>query len=170
MAEEAQRGGIGSRRIVVGVDDSAESHAALRWAAAEAVLRGAELWMVHAYSYPVSITWHTVPVLARPECCDRAAEEMLARIELDQLGGHAGVTVRRVALPGVPADALVDLSEGSELLVVGGRTHPSVLGAVLGSVGRAVERYAHCPVVVVHVTDVRPEEGNGGVEIFRAAS
>ena len=139
------------RRIVVGVDDRAESHAALRWAAREAEQHGAELWMVHAYSYPMPIAWHTVPLVGRPECCDRAAQELVSRIEFDQLGSHPNLTVRRIAVAGFAADVLLEASEGAELLVVGAKAGHSMRHAVYGSVARAVERRAPCPVVVVHV-------------------
>ena len=53
-----------------------------------------------------------------------------------------------------PADALITLSEDARLVVVGSRGRGGLVGAVLGSVGRAVLHRAHCPVAVV-----RPSAG-----------
>jgi len=142
------------RRILVGVDDTPESHAAVAWAAGEAWARDAELWMVHAYTRPVPIAWHTVPLPPRPGCCDAAAEQMLSRLELELLGPDPQLRVRRIAVEGVAADVLCRLSINADLLVVGGRRHPALREVVMGSVARAVTRSAHCPVTVVHPDDV----------------
>jgi len=139
--------------IVVGVDHSDEAHAALRWAGAEAGSRRAELWMVHAYAYPVFLAWHTVPMTLDPERWQKGADEMLHQMELEQLGPHPGLTVRRIAAPGLARDLLVDESEGAALLVIGRRRHHQVKESLSGSASQVIQR-ARCPVVIVHPEDV----------------
>ena len=154
--ESGPRGRSESRtavaHIVVGVDHSDEARAALRWAAAEAASLGAELWMVHAYAYPVFLAWHTVPMQLDPERWQRSADEMLHQMELEQLGPHPGLTVRRMAEPGLARDLLVEESEGAALLVIGRHRHHQVRESLSGSASHVIQR-ARCPVVIVHPED-----------------
>ncbi|HEX5266646.1 MAG TPA: universal stress protein, partial [Acidimicrobiales bacterium] len=126
--------------VAVGVDGSKESRATVRWAAAEAFWREAELCLVYAYTYPVSIAWHRLPLVARPECCDQAAEEMLAHIERDELGGYPSLAVRRIAVPGLAADVLMEVGRTADLLVVGATARHPLGHTLLGSVARALTR------------------------------
>jgi nucleotide-binding universal stress UspA family protein len=145
--------------IVVGVDGSAHGRQALRFALAEAALRGARLDVVH--------TWDTPPLTAtgvgmipafgllRQELGDAARDALEA--ELAHAGdGAAGVRIERHVTQGDPAGALVERAAGAGLLVVGSRGHGGVTGAVLGSVSRACLHHAACPVAVVH--DAGPSE------------
>ena len=141
----------------MGVDDSDESRAAVCWAADEARLRGEALWMVHAYSYPMPIAWHTVPVIPHTQRSDRAAEDMVARMERESLGTHPDLIVRRVTLPGTVLDVLGEMSEGADLLVIGAKGRHPLRGVVTGSGPSAVSRRVGCPVVVVHAHDPGPE-------------
>lgn len=151
--------------IVVGVDHSDEAHAALRWAAAEAASRGVELWMTHAYAYPVFLAWHTVPMVLDPERWQRSADEMLHQMELEQLGSHPGLTVRRIAEPDLARDLLVDESEGAALLVIGRHRHHQVKESLSGSASQVIQ-HARCPVIIVHPEDApgpfaSAEQGRG---------
>jgi nucleotide-binding universal stress UspA family protein len=46
--------------ILVGVDDSQAAAEAVRWAAAEAALRGSSLRVVHAWELPRFAGWETL--------------------------------------------------------------------------------------------------------------
>jgi len=139
-------------RIVVGVDGSEESKRALRWAAAEAKLRGAALRVVHAWTFPYIAAGPGLdPVLDAQMIEDvrRNAEELVQH-ELAALGDEAaGVDVERVVVEGAPAPALIEAARGSDLLVVGSRGHGGFSGLLLGSVSQQCSHHAPCPLVIV---------------------
>ncbi len=136
--------------IVVGLDGSEHSLAALRWAAAEARLRSTGLRVVSAYATPVMTTGYEV---AAPDPDDlRAASRGL----LDAAVGSAadeglldGLDVAVEVLDGHPGERLIECSATAELLVVGSRGHGGFVGLLLGSVTTYCVNHAHCPVVVV---------------------
>ena len=130
------------RRIVVGVDGSAWSKAALAWAVRQAELTGAVVEAVTAWELPATSGLDPHLYLDYPA----AAAKMLAGA-IAGAGGRA--TVHPQVIPGHPAEVLVGASAGAELLVVGSRGHGGFLGALLGSVSLHCLHHAHCPVVVV---------------------
>ncbi|HYB86743.1 MAG TPA: universal stress protein [Streptosporangiaceae bacterium] len=134
--------------IVVGVDGSPQSQAALDWALDEAVLRNAHLTAL-AVAPAVSGYWgivsQTDPSHEEQERVNRAAKEMVDKAA--QRHGHQQVTVRTVA--GVPADELIKASQDADLLVVSARGGGGFARLRMGSVSTQVTAHAHCPVVVV---------------------
>ena len=77
----------------------------------------------------------------------------MALDEAEALAAARGITVERKLENGSPAYALIDASEGADLLVVGSRGHGGFTGLLLGSVSAACVHHAHCPVVVVRPPD-----------------
>ena len=142
-------GGAGAPagRIVVGVDGSPSSAAALRWAARQARLTGAGIHAIMTWELPTNYSW--APVVQKPDFADEC-ETFLAQAVKDSLGDVAAHDVRWEAPPGHPAWRLVEAAEGAELLVVGSRGHGGFTGMLLGSVSQHVVAHAPCPVVVVH--------------------
>ena len=142
-------GGAGPRagRIVVGVDGSPSSAAALRWAAKQARLTGAEIHAIMTWELPTAYSW--APVVQKPDYADEC-EAFLAQTVKDALGDVAAHQVRWEALPGHPAWRLIEAADGADLLVVGSRGHGGFAGLLLGSVSQHVVAHAPCPVVVVH--------------------
>lgn len=145
--------------IIVGVDGSATGREALRFALAEAALRGACLHVVRSWSIPplTATGVGLIPALGllRQELGDAARDAL--ETELASVAADAGeVRIERHVVQGDAAGALVERAAGAELLVVGSRGHGSVSGAVLGSVSRACLHHAPCPVAVVH--DAGPAE------------
>ena len=142
-------------KIVVGIDGSAHSSAALRWAADEAALRSARLEIVHAWSFvPVATPADSglVPMAwtDNVELLDvtrKAAEDAAAAQVEDVLGADHGATVSVVE--GGPAEALLDAAKDADLLVVGNRGRGTLAAALLGSTSAKVADSAPCPVVVV---------------------
>ena len=131
-------------RIVVGVDDSEQAAAALRWALAEGAIRGTTVEVVHSWAPPLSAL--AVDAAARTsvdELVDAALAEMDAK----------PAEVLRTILPGGAATTLVEVSEGADLLVVGSHGRSGFRRMVLGSVAMACVNHASCPVVVVRVPD-----------------
>jgi nucleotide-binding universal stress UspA family protein len=140
-------------RIVVGIDDSEQAGAALRWALAEGVLRQTTVEVVHAWQPPVSAlpfgATLVIPV-------DEAAVDEAARDAVDKLVDAALAEmdepppeVLRTVLPGAPSTTLVDVANGAALLVVGSHGRSGLSRLVLGSVAMACVNHATVPVVVV---------------------
>jgi len=139
------------RRIVVGVDGSEASKAALEWAVRQAGLTGAAVEAVIAWEFPV-ITGYPVPV------SDIDWEDLARQIITDAIAGVRGVAgqvqIRSMVMKGNAAQVLLDESAGAELLVVGSRGHGGFTEALLGSVGQHCVQHATCPVVVIRDSGV----------------
>jgi nucleotide-binding universal stress UspA family protein len=137
------------RRIVVGVDGSAPSKAALAWAARQARLTGATVEAVIAWQYPATYGY-TMP--AAPEI-NYNYEEIAAKVIADTIAEFRGqdnqVEIISRVVEGNAAQALLDASAGAELLVVGSRGHGGFFEALLGSVGQHCVHHATCPVVII---------------------
>ena len=139
-------------RIVVGVDGSEESLAALRWALREARLRGASLEVVHAWHYPYAaytdITGMAAGVVTREDLAkvgQLVLEESLRAGEATR----GDVPVRPTLVQGTPAEALLRVAAGADLLVVGSRGRGGFTGLLLGSVSQQCAHHAPCPLVII---------------------
>ena len=135
-------------RIVVGVDSSKTSLKALRWAIAEAELRGAGLMLVHAFPRPELVGMTMVVTLPSDEELREASEQVLAE-SLAKVGGPGDVTVTQHVGAGGPASVLVEHAKDADLLVIGARGLGGFRGMLLGSVTQQVVAHAPCPVVVI---------------------
>jgi nucleotide-binding universal stress UspA family protein len=154
--------------IVVGVEGSPGSLAALRFALAEARLRGDRLVALHAWMLPVEEAVHPflllVPGAEGPplpelqEALGSAATERLDAALAQVADESVGVEVERRLVEGSPAATLVEASEGADLLVVGSRGHGGFRSLLLGSVSQQCAHYARCPVVIVPPPDVERDE------------
>jgi nucleotide-binding universal stress UspA family protein len=135
-----------STTIVVGVDGSEASRDALRWAAQQAALTGAQLRVVMSWYIPTSAYW-----LPMPEDIDaeKATRDILDRTLHETLGDTPTISVSTVVAEGHPAPVLIDQSQDADLLVVGSRGHGEFTGMLLGSVSEHCVSHAGCPVVVV---------------------
>ena len=143
--------------IVVGVDQSAQSHEALDWAMREAALRGADLIIVAvvpAEASPWTRRPLSVPNADQAIAQARQTAEDAAAKAADALGDKQPASVTVQAFAGYPAQALVDASRDAELVVVGSRGSGGVGELLLGSVPSQVAHHAACPVVIVRA--VRP--------------
>jgi nucleotide-binding universal stress UspA family protein len=147
--EQPPRHAVG--RVVVGVDGSDLSDAAVGFAFDEAALRGIDLTAVHAWHYPVSSSPGEMIFAAcvRPDVAD-IQHKILTQALAAHRERHPEVPVVPVLAQGSPAAVLVHESIGAELLVVGSRGHGGFAGLLLGSVSDAAIRHAGCPVAVIH--------------------
>ena len=137
------------RRIVVGVDGSASSKAALAWAAGQARLTGATVEAIIAWQYPATYGY-TMP--AAPEInydYEQIAAGVIAGTVAEICGPGEPVKITSRVVEGNAAQVLLDASAGAELLVVGSRGHGGFFEALLGSVGQHCVHHATCPVVIV---------------------
>jgi nucleotide-binding universal stress UspA family protein len=133
--------------VVVGVDGSPSSRAALRWALDQARLTKARLRAVIAWEVPAFTDWG----VAAHQDFGVAAGKLLGESVREALGEDPppDVEVLEVVLPGHPAQVLIDQSAHAALLVVGSRGHGGFAGTLLGSVSQLCLQHAHCPVLVV---------------------
>jgi nucleotide-binding universal stress UspA family protein len=141
------RGGGGDRRIVVGVDGSAASKAALAWAIGQAKLTGAAVEAVTAWEIPLAFRTPIPPGLItdfRQQAVDELAETVA-----DLSGPADKVEIRSKVMEGNAAEVLVNESDGADLLVVGSRGRSGFTRALLGSVGQHCVHHAVCPVVII---------------------
>jgi len=139
--------GASGSRVVVGVDGSSSSHAALRWAVRYARLIGGSLDAVAAWELPGMYGWSAPAVDA--DFDEERARQELARELRDVLGEEGAASVRASLVRGNPADVLLRAAEGAEVLVVGSRGRGGFTRALLGSVSQRVALHADCPVVIV---------------------
>lgn len=135
------------RRITVGVDGSPEARDALLFALEEGRLRGADVEAVLAYS-PLPYLADDV-VIRHEDITQVQAEELLRKEVEPAAAGFPEVTVTTRALVGSPARTLIEMSEDSDLLVVGSRGRGGFSGLLLGSVSQQCVHHATCPVVVI---------------------
>ena len=133
-------------RIVVGVDGSGHSRAALRWALAEAPLRGAGILAVHTYQPAMaSLDVPRTYVDLRPAAEATLADEVAKAIA----DSGSDVTVDLHVAEGDAAATLVRLAGPGDLVVLGSRGHGVVASTLLGSTSHYVACHAPCPVVIV---------------------
>jgi nucleotide-binding universal stress UspA family protein len=138
---------VRGERVVAGIDGSARSRTALRWAADEARARDAVLDVVHAAQPGLLVAPAAMSALSHV-----AAVEQVGRAVLDEAlddPALAGTRIETHLSQGSPARALIERAAGAGLVVVGTRGRGRVTGALLGSVSRQLLHHAPCPVVVV---------------------
>jgi nucleotide-binding universal stress UspA family protein len=152
-----------SARVVVGIDGSPASAAALRWAAAEARLRNMRLHVVQVRNQHVVVaSGHLAASANGNASVDRVvADSALRALIREAVGPDGGLAVQLELLDGLPAQVLLDRAAGAALLVLGS-SRPGALDAgpvgkppaPLGPVARDCLRAAPCPVVIVTVQRV----------------
>ena len=143
-------------RLVVGVDGSAGSKAALRFALEDAARRGVPVEAVIAYRVPEfqgefsglgAAGEGRLRETLQGQCVDKA-RAVVDEVTRGWAGALPEVQVR--AALGSPADVLVRESQGADLLVVGSRGHSGFHSLLLGSTSIQCATHATCPVTVVH--------------------
>jgi nucleotide-binding universal stress UspA family protein len=141
--------------ILVGVDGSAESDAAIRWATHEAVMRRAAMTLVHVVA-PLAASWPMGPVYAditewqrnnARHVLGQALKTLEATVSASQLPDVHTQTLNSSVVP-----TLVRASENQQMIVVGSRGSGALGRLLLGSVSTGLVHHASCPVAVI-----RPE-------------
>lgn len=141
-----------ANRIVVGVEGSDGSRAALRWAINEARFRSSTIVVLTAYlpTYvPAAPDYGYVPLDATDLVYE--VRKMQDDIVAEVLAHDSGppVPLEQQLLKGRAADTLIAASQGASLLVVGNRGRGGFRGLLLGSVSQHTAHHARCPVVIV---------------------
>ena len=136
-------------RVVVGVDGSPTSKRALAWAVDEAGLRRAALTAVTAWHPPYGLGGPFASMSFDSRPYEEAAGALLdAALDGVDTSGLPDPPQRAVRL-GSAAGELLDVSRGSDLVVLGSRGLGALAGMVLGSVTSQVALHADCTVVVL---------------------
>ena len=127
--------------VVVGVDGSRESLAALDWAARFAEGFGHDLKVVVAWHHPTPHVQGMVlsDLEAGANAIARSSEERVR-------ANHPSLNVEGVTAAGAPGNELVSASQDATLLVVG-------TSRALGSVSSYCAHYAACPIVIVRTQE-----------------
>ena len=144
-----------ANRLVVGVDGSEPSKAALRWAARFLASEdGGRIDAVIAWHVPASYGWAGPPDWRPDEDAGKVLTEAVDAV----FGADRPPGMRLIVREGNPAKVLLGESKGAGLLVVGSRGHGGFVGLLLGSVSAKCAEHATCPVLVVHGTleEARP--------------
>lgn len=145
--------------VVVGVDGSEQSIAALHWAARYAAATGAAVRAVLAWHSPTvagQAPSGRVPAAVREEA-EQSMRDTLAHAISQAFPGDAGVEARLSY--GHPAEVLIEESKEADLLVVGSHGHGAFTGMLVGSVSIHCVTSAYCPVTVVRGTVAAAEAG-----------
>jgi nucleotide-binding universal stress UspA family protein len=132
--------------IVVGVDGSDSSVAALGWACDLAARIGSSVEAVTTWHWPMSLG----PAIPFADDFDPAgdAETVLAGIVGPEADRFPSLTIRARTVEGHAAEVLVEASRHADLLVVGSRGHGAFSGMLIGSVSQHCAAHAGSPVVV----------------------
>ncbi|QDP96869.1 universal stress protein [Microlunatus elymi] len=133
--------------IIVGVDGSEHSLAALLEAERLAKALDAHLEIITCWIVPVgwvNAGWidNTGPRHEAQQIQDAAITKVFG----DLVPEH----VTRTLAEGPPHEALIEAGARADMVVVGSRGHGGFVGMLIGSVSRAVSTHASCPVLVVH--------------------
>jgi nucleotide-binding universal stress UspA family protein len=146
-------------RVVVGIDFSTGSRAALLFAVQDAARRRVPVQVVSAYRSPEYwMDFYAVGTIETDEVHATAMERLRGFVdEVLPRGPQPPPEVRLQAAPGSASDVLVQESQGADLLVVGSRGHGGFASMLLGSVSMQCALHATCPVTVVHSPEAHRE-------------
>jgi nucleotide-binding universal stress UspA family protein len=137
----------GPKSIVVGIDGSAESGAALHWAVRHAHDIGANVEAVAVWQQPPQFGLNALPP-PPSQAFEAEARQWLADAlpepdSIDSLEVHTHIE------QGDPVTVLLDYALRADLLVLGNKGRGALASALLGSVAQRCAHHARCPVVLV---------------------
>jgi nucleotide-binding universal stress UspA family protein len=147
--------------IIVGVDGSPTSDAAVDWAARNASMRNVQLTVVHV-SPALSVNWSLTPAPADlVNWQTDEGKQIIAdavKIAGEATGNDGRLRIATEMFVAVTVPTLVDLTKEAEMIVVGSRGIGTFGRSLMGSVSSGLVRHAHCPVAVIN--DQRPLRPN----------
>lgn len=149
-----------TKPIVVGIDGSPFSRAALRWALQEGAQRDCPVHAITvAHVAPVMAAGRPNPVGLGTSLPGVPDQKYLLRLEQtvkDVLGDQDDPRLTAELFQGSPPESLCAASNDAQLLVLGSHGHGRLFEAVLGSVSQYCVRHASCPVVIIPGLMVQP--------------
>lgn len=143
-----------TKPIVVGIDGSPYSRAALRWALDEGARRDCPVHAITiAHAAPITTAGRPgsagLGVALPTYAPDQKYLIQLEKIVRDVLGEHDDPRLTAELLQGSPPEALCAASNDAQLLVLGSHGHGRLFEAVVGTVAQYCLKHAFCPVVVI---------------------
>jgi nucleotide-binding universal stress UspA family protein len=153
--ENEMSGSETHRGILVGVDGSASSMAAVTWAARDAALRNVPLTLINVIApvVPTVAPWPEIPI---PQDYFERQNDKARRILDDartavanSTADHGPPFVYSVVVRGPTVSTLVNESKIADMMVVGCQGEGAFGRVPFGSVSTGLVNYAHCPVAVV---------------------
>lgn len=139
--------------VLVCVDGSAPSDAAVAWGAREAIMRKLPLTLIHAVP-PVVVGWPVGQLYAdMPDWQRDSGRQVIdqARKTLNAgLGDSEPPEIRTEMVYSSVVPALIEASKDAWMVVVGSQGLGALGRLLLGSVTAGLVHYAHCPVAVIH--------------------
>ena len=138
----------GPPAMIVGVDGSESSIAALRYAAGLASRLDLRMRAIAVWNYPSFLYGGYYPQLDWTPEDD--AQRIVTKAAEEVFGDTRPEWFATRTRQGRPTEVLIDESARAEMLVLGSRGHGGFAGLLLGSVSAACAEHAHCPVLVVH--------------------
>jgi nucleotide-binding universal stress UspA family protein len=138
-------------KILLAIDDSKYSEAAVQALIARHKLQSLEVRVLHAAEPPTLLT---APEMAEYIPPRESAEEAKALVA--KTAGalrSAGVNVTTAIVQGDPKSVLLDDAKtwGADLIVLGSHGRKGLERFLVGSVSEAVLRHAHCSVEIVRL-------------------
>lgn len=142
--------------LVVGIDGSENSTAALRWSIHEASTRGDVLKLVYCFQPPMAAVGYVV-VAPQTDELREYAENVLSAVAETARQMAPELDIRTELVLGPPSAALLEASQEASLLVVGTRGLGALGAMFLGSVSTRLAAHAQCPTVVVPADSPAPD-------------
>lgn len=133
--------------IAVGVDGSASSLQAVRWATAEATRLGGTLRIVHAWLWPSMYVPDGASAIGDPVTAE--AQRLLHEAAALAASQSPGLHIDTDLIPGAPRIVLTVASHEADMFVLGNRGRGGFTGMLMGSMAAAIAHRASCPVVIV---------------------
>lgn len=139
--------------IVVGVDGSPTSDAAVDWAARDAAMRNIMLTVVHV-APALAVNWSSDPAPDELATWQTSQGKQILS-DAVAIAETATQNDRRLRIDtqlfiAVTVPTLVDLTKDAEMIVVGSRGLGAFGRTVMGSVSSGLVRHSHCPVAVIN--------------------
>ncbi|MFC4119911.1 universal stress protein [Nonomuraea zeae] len=146
-----------AHRVVVGYDGSDFSMQALDWALDECELRRLPLTVTHAWRWPYGQAAEEAKLHLR-----KAAEHVLYHGAECARSSSTLADVQTDLYEGSPAERIVELSAGADLVVIGSRGLGALARSLVGSVTAYVAAHSQAPLIIVRGPGPLPAPAHPG--------
>jgi nucleotide-binding universal stress UspA family protein len=158
--------GAAKHGILVCVDGSAASHAAVAWATQEAIMRQSSITVMHAIP-PVVVGWPVGQMYAgmtewQQDDGQHVVDEARKTLSAN-LGESAPPEVHTQMVYSSVLPSLIDASKDAWMIVVGSQGLGALGRLLLGSVTAGLVHHARCPVAVIHTGEGTAPDSNAPV-------